>query len=256
MMTKEEFYTLLAKPRLMNQESAEALRQLVDNHPAFQTAWILYLKNLMMLEDPAFETELKRAAVYIQNRRALYLYLHRELEQEEYFEVFDDSEKTEKADMLEIDYTSSMDYQLEDSRRANEEMLSDLVESFRKKTLRKANKSLVEQFLADEPLIELDMPVRAELEVPKEKEKEIQREVFREEPEEQPAPKPQPKAKVQQPLSAEKEDFVSETLAHIYARQGYYDRAIEVFEKLSLKYPEKNIYFAGQIEKIKKLKNN
>jgi hypothetical protein len=49
----------------------------------------------------------------------------------------------------------------------------------------------------------------------------------------------------------EPEDAVSESLANIYIIQKHYDKAIRIYEKLCLKYPEKRVYFAGQIEKLR-----
>ncbi len=59
----------------------------------------------------------------------------------------------------------------------------------------------------------------------------------------------------EEPEKKEAPAFVTETLAKIYLKQGMYKQAILAYEKLSLKYPEKNIYFAAQIEEVKKLMN-
>jgi hypothetical protein len=48
------------------------------------------------------------------------------------------------------------------------------------------------------------------------------------------------------------DEYCTETLARIYVAQGCIKRAMEVYDKLILLYPEKNAYFAALKEEIKK----
>ena len=54
--------------------------------------------------------------------------------------------------------------------------------------------------------------------------------------------------------AVEDDDFCTETLARIYFEQEFYQRAIEIYEKLILLYPEKSAYFATLIDKARNIK--
>lgn len=89
---------------------------------------------------------------------------------------------------------------------------------------RKADSDLIDRFIMANPRIE---PVREKTDIPRED--------------------------IAMPFTEDPGSFVTETLARIYLNQGYYSKAIDIYEKLSLKFPEKSSYFAAQIEKIKEL---
>lgn len=51
---------------------------------------------------------------------------------------------------------------------------------------------------------------------------------------------------------SENKSVISETLARILVRQGYKEKAIDMYTRLSLAFPDKSAYFAAEIEKLKK----
>ena len=63
---------LIQHPERMDRETLYDLRSLTALHPYYQTARILMLQNLFLLHDSTFDEELRRAAVYITDRRVLF----------------------------------------------------------------------------------------------------------------------------------------------------------------------------------------
>ena len=125
----------------------------------------------------------------------------------------------EPQDLLEIENNLSILHEEERTKDDTEIQISDSVV-----TDRQIQAELIEKFILANPRIE---PSRIKTEVPA--------------------------VDIAAPFTEAKGEFVTETLAKIYVRQGYYSKAVEIFEKLSLKFPEKSSYFASQIEKVKEL---
>jgi hypothetical protein len=57
--------------------------------------------------------------------------------------------------------------------------------------------------------------------------------------------------RIQQSIAFDGESPITETYAVLLVGQKKYERAIEVYERLILKFPAKSTYFAAQIEKLK-----
>ena len=65
-----------------------------------------------------------------------------------------------------------------------------------------------------------------------------------------------PKPKLVNNDDAISDSLMTETLARIYLEQKNYDKAIQSYKILSLKYPEKSSFFADQIKLVEELKDN
>ena len=63
---------LINHPEQMDRDTLYELRSQLALHPYFQTVRLLMLQNLYLLHDPTFDEELRRAAIYITDRRKLF----------------------------------------------------------------------------------------------------------------------------------------------------------------------------------------
>jgi len=221
-MTANQINQFIQTPEKLNRETLPLLKELTERHPAFETGWILYLKNLKNLNDSSFEQELINGAIRIHDRRKLFLFLNEKASGTELQPESPEPVSGEERDIYNLIFPTEYQLQMPEKK---EETLGEVARAIQNKPDKKL--SLIEKFLEAQP----KMPPVKEQESVSPMDSQKQKEV-------------------------ENDDFVTETLASIYAQQGYYKKAIQIFEKLSLKYPEKSTYFAGQIEKIKSLMNN
>ncbi|PKP10714.1 MAG: hypothetical protein CVU09_05735 [Bacteroidetes bacterium HGW-Bacteroidetes-4] len=272
-MNKETFYSYLSHPELLDDRSLSDLQAIVDEYPYFQSARMLLLKNLNNQGTISYERELRTNAVWITNRSRLFYLLDKrvllpineeanvnrpaaynesatidftQLSELTDFDIFSPSnnkrDSYDKNDELEFlimsgaaqsgtffnvgDQVDLEDFKNTFKRKKTNEPESEKQDDTAKPEQNRRN-ALIDSFILEQPKI-----------VPK-PEKKVE--------EQTPTPESEPQLNP---------DMITDTLAKIYIKQGFYDKAIHAYEKLSLKYPEKNSYFAGQIYKIKQIINN
>ncbi len=242
-----DLYGFLRDPSTLDKDSVERLRAVVEKCPYFQGACMLYLKNLHVLGEHGFEAELKRLAVRMPDLRKLFVWLEGEdwalveRKSEDKGPAFDSfslidnflSVHEEKTDRLSgrdelIQPTVSSDY-LFWSRAKDEE------KSANESTGRLKHQDLIDSFIENERK-GLVGPIRLGGKLPDEPQ----------------APALSEETEEDSPKSLD-DSYFTETLARIYIKQKRYEKALQIIKNLSLKYPEKNIYFADQIRFLEKL---
>ncbi|MDH6354426.1 tetratricopeptide (TPR) repeat protein [Dysgonomonas sp. PH5-45] len=262
-MDKIEFYELMDTDRALDAASLSQLRILTDKYPYFQAGLFLYLKNLYLLDAEDFQTELQRLSAFVSDRRALFYYVLSE-EYERYHEVTGKSEMSE-------DRTSVLLDAFFDTAKPNDE------EPKLERAILNSSLATTDYFSYLQSLEEL--PAEAESTEP---------EMIKEKPDEEGSEKQQKRQNIidsfinkaaeeggnvkivlerptddsdrETPLPfVDKEEdltddiFFTETLATIYIKQRRYQKAYEIIKRLSLNFPEKNIYFADQLAFLEKL---
>ena len=246
-MDKERFQYIIKNPQSINDDDIEMLSSLVATYPYFTIVQVLLAVGYDLKEDKKLNKQLRLAAAMSPDRNSLRHLLADTKEKKNTCDLPDEfgNDSQQLLDSIvipEIDLNKSqeelskeMDL-LEEKRRSLDE-LKNLIEQRiielerEKEVADKEDKTLskteiIDKFIAENPQIS------------------------------------RPKQEFYNPMTVaqasvvDKENIISETLATIYLNQGYVEKAISVYQKLSLKNPEKSVYFAELIEKAKNKFNN
>lgn len=241
-MTADQLRQWIASPGLLNRETLYELRTALARYPYSQTLRLLFLQNLYLLHDSSFGDELRKAALYIGDRRVLYNLIEGEkiiapagkppVSPEEtsvqqnadkedttigLIDAFLEKMPDEDPLLSDLDYTADYSVYLLDETPLNADPV--------KETPPLQGHNLIDGFIK----------------------KSSQEQVVKQVPDPDEEEKVTSKGPNLEYDVDNDESFFTETLAKIYIKQKRYGKALEIIKKLSLKYPKKNAYFADQI---------
>jgi len=245
-MTKENVLDYVMHPETLDQSSLSGIEDLVAAFPYFQTAHLLKIKNQNNIGSLKFKETLRFSSAFIGDRTILYHLIHTA---PGYTSLIDKIPVQVTSDMTSLqteieeepvktDEPVILDKKEEKTGTSEPAPIESLEYSFTDwfDHLDSKPAEQPERIVSDSDLIDSFIRQKPSM------------------------PRPGEELQEQKDISEEhvqpSDFFMTETLAKIYVKQGNYAKAILVYEKLSLKYPEKSSYFASQIKIIRKLIDN
>jgi tetratricopeptide (TPR) repeat protein len=242
----ERIAELIKHPEYLDRDTLYELRSTLALYPYYQTARLLMLQNLYLLHDPSFDEELRRAAIYITDRRVLFNMIeagHYRLRTSTVTKVpaAAPQESTASRTATLIDnFLDSIPKEDESQSRGKRKptpadaavdyvayLLETEGDKVEETVPEMKGQNLIDTFInADKGRIVLN---------------------------EGPLLTPQTEKTDESAAEPTDEEYFTETLARIYIKQGRYSKALEIIQRLSLQFPKKNAYFADQIRFLEKL---
>jgi len=213
-MNKKNFIKILQQPEKLSKKELLFLQEISDEFPYFQPSRAIYLKSLAENEDIKFKKHLKSTAIYSRDRKILFDFIKNIQNQND--KVFFNKNEITSA-LVENKISDSIEISEQNS------FVDWLNLSNLKPIDRKKEAQAVDKFISKKPKIRIETN---ENQIDNDENDDLANPV----------------------------GFMTETLAKLYLNQKNYEKAIQSYKILILKFPEKNSYFADQIKKIKKLK--
>ena len=241
----------------MNRETLYDLRALLALYPYYQTARLLMLQNLYLLHDPSFDEELRRAAIYISDRKVIFQMVeaaHYQLKSQNSnrHEAAGGKPKSDRTSSLIDHFLHSIPTEAEEREKEPEEK--------RKPTPADAAVDYVAYLMETETATEQEQPSRTialiddfieegGFKLHKDKEEDQESEVM-EKKETAEADSSEAQA------ASENGGIFTETLARIYIKQGKYERAYQIIDRLYKQHPQKSAFYVDQLRFLEKLMLN
>ena len=251
-MTVTEFTSLSKNYDALDGEQRLALEKITYRYPYFQAVYALYLKSLKEQEKFNFDLILKKTAVISPDRNTLYEWLYTD-QKTQNSETLPIQEKGKTKPILETKIKEKVEKVSQDevSEVDTKSINVEVVEETLKKSL-PVNLSFLEWIewtKNNSPTILQDSEPKNSFE----DKIDIIDAFLKNNPKIPPVSPNTAKQNLSKEIKFDKEELMTETLAKVYVKQGKFKKALLSYKILSLKYPEKNSFFANQIKAIKDL---